>query len=153
MLALELKVPPVALALLIALAMWGAPSIFPSVELPFVVRTFTALVFTVAGMAMIAAGIVSTRRARTTINPTKPESASTLVTSGIYRYTRNPMYLGVVLALIGWAAFLSNALALVGAFAFAAYMNRFQITSEERALSAIFGTEYATYTSRVRRWL
>lgn len=144
--ALELKIPPVALALLIALAMWGAPAVFPSADLPLAVRAFIGIV---CGLA----GIVSIRRARTTINPTKPDSASTLVTSGIYRHTRNPMYLGVVFALVGWAAFLANALALVGAFAFAAYMNRFQIAPEERALAAIFGAEYAAYTSRVRRWL
>lgn len=151
--ALELKIPPVALALLIALAMWGAPAVFPSADLPLAVRAFIGIVCGVAGMAVILAGIVSIRRARTTINPTKPDSASTLVTSGIYRHTRNPMYLGVVFALVGWAAFLANALALVGAFAFAAYMNRFQIAPEERALAAIFGAEYAAYTSRVRRWL
>ncbi len=151
--ALELKLPPVVLALLIALAMWHAPSVLPSLELPLDVLAFAGGTFGLTGMAIIVAGIISIRHARTTINPTKPDSASTLVTSGIYRYTRNPMYLGVVLALVGWAAFLANALALIGAFAFAAYMNRFQIEPEERALSAIFGAEYAAYMSRVRRWL
>lgn len=151
--ALELKLPPAALALLIALAMWGASRMTPSLEVPFLARGLAGAVFVAVGMGIAVAGIVTFRRAGTTIDPTKPGSASVLVSSGVYRFTRNPMYLGVLLALIGWAAFLSNAWALVGVPAFVLYMNRFQITPEERTLSAIFGAEYSAYKSMVRRWL
>jgi protein-S-isoprenylcysteine O-methyltransferase Ste14 len=150
---LELKIPPVALMLLIALAMWGLSLATPSVDLPFVVRASAATVLIVAGASISAAGVVSFRRARTTVNPTKPDSTSALVSSGIYGLTRNPMYLGFLLVLVGWAAFLSNAAALVGPVAFVLYMNRFQISPEERALSALFGAEFSAYKSRVRRWL
>ncbi len=79
---LELKVPPAALALLIALAMRGASLVAPSVALPLVVRAFAGVVFAVAGVGIVVAGIVSFRRVKTTTNPTKPYSTSALVSSG-----------------------------------------------------------------------
>lgn len=105
------------------------------------------------GVCVALLGVASFRRARTTVNPLKPEKASALVMSGIYRYTRNPMYLGLLLALLGWAFFLSNALAFLSLPAFILYMNRFQIAPEERVLAARFGQEFAAYLSKVRRWL
>jgi protein-S-isoprenylcysteine O-methyltransferase Ste14 len=151
--SLELKIPPVALALLIALAMWGGSLVTPSLALPFLARIVIAFVFVSVGASISIAGVVSFQRAKTTVNPTKPNSSSTLVCSGIYSVTRNPMYLGIFLILTGWAAFLSNAFSLLGAFAFVVYMNRFQIVPEEKALSAIFGTEFTLYKAKVPRWL
>jgi protein-S-isoprenylcysteine O-methyltransferase Ste14 len=97
--------------------------------------------------------VVSFRRARTTVNPTKPESSSVLVDSGIYRLTRNPMYLGFSLGLSGWAVMLSNMFAFLLLPIFILYMDRFQIEPEEKALAAIFGRQFAVYKTRVRRWL
>lgn len=82
-----------------------------------------------------------------------PGGASSLVQGGIYRFTRNPMYLGFLLVLGGWAVLLANGLAFVGPLAFVAYLNRFQIGPEERALAGLFGPEYAKYRARVRRWV
>jgi protein-S-isoprenylcysteine O-methyltransferase Ste14 len=151
--SLELKIPPVALVLLIALAMWGVSLATPGIALPFTVRAVTAIVLVAAGASISIAGVAAFRKARTTVNPTKPDATSALVSSGIYGLTRNPMYLGFLLVLVGWAAFLSNAVALIGVFAYVLYMNRFQIAPEERALSAMFGAEFAAYKTRVRRWL
>jgi protein-S-isoprenylcysteine O-methyltransferase Ste14 len=83
----------------------------------------------------------------------QPAAASSLVTGGIYRWTRNPMYLGMALALAGWGLYLGNfgALALVGLFVM--YIDRYQIDPEERALTARFGDAFAAYRRRVRRWL
>jgi protein-S-isoprenylcysteine O-methyltransferase Ste14 len=75
------------------------------------------------------------------------------VRSGVYSFTRNPMYLGFLLVLVGWATFLSNALAFLILPAFILYMNRFQIEPEERALASLFAEEFVAYKSRVRRWL
>ena len=105
------------------------------------------------GLGIGLAGVASFRRASTTVNPTKPGSVSRLVSSGVYRVTRNPMYLGLLLVLAGWAVFLSSAAALIVATTFVPTMNRFQIAPEERALAAIFGAEYAAYRNGVRRWL
>ncbi len=87
------------------------------------------------------------------MNPIKPGAASSLVSSGVYRFTRNPMYLGLSVTLLGWAVFLSNWLALLAVPVFVLYINRFQIDPEERVLSSLFGAEYAAYKEKVRRWL
>ena len=83
----------------------------------------------------------------------RPDSTSSLVVSGIYKYTRNPMYLGFLLVLLGWATFLSNLAALALLPAFVVYMNHFQIGPEERALGSLFAQEYQAYHARVRRWI
>ncbi|HSB48970.1 MAG TPA: isoprenylcysteine carboxylmethyltransferase family protein, partial [Burkholderiales bacterium] len=105
------------------------------------------------GGIFVIAGTISFALARTTINPMKPETTSSLVRSGVYGISRNPMYVGLLFVLAGWAAYLASAWALLGLVAFVPYMNRFQIAPEERALSALFGTEYTAYASKVRRWL
>ena len=105
------------------------------------------------GVGIAVAGVVSFRRAKTTVNPLNPETASALVTSGIYRRTRNPMYLGALVALLGWAVFLANALAFILTPLFVIYMNRFQIGPEEKTLTALFGPQFSEYCSKVQRWL
>lgn len=105
------------------------------------------------GMALILSGVYFFRRQRTTINPVRPETASALVTGGIYRHTRNPMYAGLLFVLIGWGIFLGNPLTIMGLIGFYCYMNQFQIRPEEKALSAIFGDDFTEYCQKVRRWL
>lgn len=151
--ALELKIPPPVAAVLTAGAMWGISSVAPLLEMPSSMRRSAALALALAGAAFSLAGVISFRRARTTVNPTKPEKTSSLVCSGVYRVTRNPMYLGLLLVLVAWAVFLSSGWALLGPLAFMLYIDRFQIAPEERALSALFGPTYAVYKSQVRRWL
>src|SRR5581483_1730054 len=150
---LELKVPPVALFVIAAALMWFASSAAPALDFTFPANLASSVGLALIGALTCLAGIVSFRRAKTTVNPMKPDSTSCLVVSGIYRYTRNPMYLGLLLILLGWAAFLSNALALVLLPAFVLYMNRFQISPEERVLASLFGDSYTKYLARVRRWL
>lgn len=150
---LDLKVPPVAVVLAAAALMWLAARVFPQARIAIEHRAILAAFMAGAGFAVVAAGIVPFVRARTTVNPTRPEGASSLVTCGVYRLTRNPMYLGMLLGLIGWAVFLSNGPALIFLPAFVLYMNRFQIEPEERALAARFGADYASYQARVRRWV
>ena len=151
--ALELKIPPVLVTLIAALGMWGASLAVPSFHLSVTARASAGAILVAVGLGIVVAGGISFRRARTTVNPTKPGSTSSLVVSGVYRFTRNPMYLGMVFALLGWASFLLNALAFVLIPGFVVYLNRFQIAPEERALSSLFGAEYVSYQARVRRWL
>ena len=151
--SLEALIPPPIVAVVIAAAMWGVASASPRLQVPTAFRLAACVAFAVVGLAFSVAGMISFRRARTTTNPMKPESASSLVRSGIYRVTRNPMYVGVSFDLIAWAVFLSSAWALLGPLAFVLYVDRFQIEPEERALSNLFGSEYAAYRARVRRWL
>lgn len=150
---LELRVPPPAVALAVAFAMWlaaGATSAF-RVQLP--ARSVVALALAIAGVLAVGAGLLEFRRARTTINPLDPGAASAIVVSGIYRFTRNPMYLGFAAILLAFAAYLGNPLSLLGVAGFVAYMNRFQITPEERALQALFPGAFDAYAKKVSRWL
>ena len=151
--ALELRIPPPAVAALMAGAVWGISVFAPLIAVPTFMRVVAAVVIALVGGAFSIAGIISFRLARTTINPMKPETTTSLVSSGIYRLTRNPMYVGLLFVLVAWAVFLSSAWALLGPLAFVLYINRFQIVPEERVLSAMFGTEYSAYKSTVRRWL
>jgi protein-S-isoprenylcysteine O-methyltransferase Ste14 len=151
--SLELIVPPPAVAAVGAIAMWGISSVAPSVYMPAAVRLAACAAFALVGVVFSVAGVVSFRRARTTVDPTNPEAASSLVSSGIYHVTRNPMYVGLSFVLLAWAIFLSSAWALLGLLAFVLYISRFQIAPEERALSKLFGSEYTAYKAKVRRWL
>lgn len=99
------------------------------------------------------AGVVEFRRANTTVNPHLPNNSAHIVTSGIYRITRNPMYLGMLFVLCAWAVYVSNATGVIFPALFALYITRFQIEPEERVLTAKFGEPYVTYLREVRRWL
>jgi len=149
---LELKIPPPAVALVVALAMWGISGVmrFDMLLLP---RVAGALAIAVAGAGIALSGARAFRRARTTISPLKPDAASSLVTSGVFRYTRNPMYLGICLVLVAWALYLSSAAAFLGPVVFVVYITRFQIMPEERVLAGIFGATFADYRIRTRRWV
>jgi len=97
--------------------------------------------------------VVTVMRARTSVNPMRPEKSSAIVSAGIYGITRNPMYVGLVFVLTGWFVYLGAVSAIVGPIGFVLYIQRFQILPEERVLAAKFGDEYRAYMARVRRWL
>jgi protein-S-isoprenylcysteine O-methyltransferase Ste14 len=150
---LELKVPPIAVTLLAAAAMWLVSLATPSFSLPMFHRGILALFFAFAGSTSVSLGVLAFRKARTTLDPENPGAASSLVSEGIYNLTRNPIYLGFLLLLIGLGVFLANAISLLFIPVFVVYMNRFQILPEERALASAFGQAFVKYTERVRRWI
>src|SRR4051795_9236743 len=142
---LALKVPPVALGGIVAALMWFAASATPALYVRFPASFLSSASLALLGAVICLSGVVSFRRAKTTVNPMRPDSTSSLVVSGIYKYTRNPMYLGFLLVLLGFAIFLSNLAAFTLLPAFVVYMNHFQIRPEERALGSLFGREYQSY--------
>jgi len=150
---LELKIPPPVVALLVGAIMWVASHTGPSLDLPITPRIVVFLAIALVGGVIALLGGIELKRAETTASPLKPHNSSALVISGIYRFTRNPMYLGLAFVLLGWAAFLCSPWALVGNILFALYINRFQICPEEKLLLVKFGAPYAVYLSSVRRWL
>jgi protein-S-isoprenylcysteine O-methyltransferase Ste14 len=150
---LELKIPPPIVALLVGFSMWLISRIAPPADIPVLARFWFAPVVAIAGAAFSASGAIAFSRAKTTTNPMKPQAASSLVSHGPFKITRNPMYVGLTVILVGWAIFLWSGWALAGPLVFAAYIRRFQIAPEERALSALFGAQYSEYQARVRRWL
>ncbi len=151
--ALELKVPPPVVALVLALGMWVISRFTPTVDVGLLPRVVAGMVLAAIGGAFSAAGITAFRHAKTTLNPMKPEAASALVTGGVYRYTRNPMYVGLFFVTLGWAAALGAPWGLLGPVGFIAYIARFQIVPEERVLMSTFGQAYTSYLAQTRRWL
>ena len=150
--ALEYKVPPPLIGALCALLMWLICGMPPLTGRPPLLLV-PALALVVLGLMVEAAGVLSFRRARTTVNPFAPERTVNIVSSGIYRLSRNPMYLGMVCLLTGWAVWLWQVQAVLGVVLFVAWITRFQIIPEERVLTQKFGTEYRQYRQRVRRWV
>jgi len=151
--ALELRIPPVALSLFFAGVMWLASAQFPVMSFAIPARLVISIALCGIGMVFVLVGVVAFRGVGTTVNPMQPGAASTLVRSGIYRFSRNPMYVGFLFSLGGWAFFLAHALGFILLPAFVIYMNRFQISPEERALSLKFGKQFAAYNQSVPRWL
>jgi protein-S-isoprenylcysteine O-methyltransferase Ste14 len=151
--ALDLKIPPPIVTLVLALLMWLTPAVAGHLEISFPSRVLWAVVLVCVGQGIAIAGMVAFRRAKTTVNPVKASSASSLVIRGVYRYTRNPMYVGLLLTLLAFAVFLANPLAVLWVVVYVLYITRFQIIPEERVLASLFGAEYEAYKGRVRRWI
>ncbi len=145
--------PPPLLALAAAGLMWAMArkAGLPAYDFPG--RAVLAFALAGAGLLLDLVSVAAFFRARTTINPLSPHRSSALVVSGFYRFTRNPMYLGMLLLLLGWAAWLGQPLALAIVAAFVVLLEFLQIRPEERALEEKFGDDYRAYKRRVRRWI
>lgn len=149
----QFRLPPLAVTGLAGGLGWIIGRLVPALNFDFPTRTELAATFGVLGVCVSGLGVVSFRRARTTVNPLTLDATTALVASGVYRVSRNPMYLGFLLILLAEIVWLANPLALLIGPAFVLYLNRFQITPEENALQARFGAEFNSYAARVRRWI
>jgi protein-S-isoprenylcysteine O-methyltransferase Ste14 len=150
---LENRIPPPIVGLLTGLGMWAVARVTPVIVPPHALRWGVAGALVLAGLMLTAPAVMAFARAHTTVNPLTPDAATALVTGGVYRITRNPMYLGMALALLGFTVFLAAPAALIGPVAFVAYITRFQIVPEERVMRAKFGAAFEEYAGRVRLWI
>lgn len=154
---LEHRIPPPVIDALCAALMWLASEALPQAQVwargswPWAVGLGVSAAL--AGGLIALAGVREFAHARTTVNPLKPERASAMVTGGVFRFTRNPMYLGMLLVLAGWALWLGNAAAFAGLPLSMLVLNALQIGPEERILRERFGDEWTRYAARVRRWV
>lgn len=133
--------------------MWTFAALVPVLSFSFSLQSVFVVLMATAGAAVVMMALAAFRHASTTSDPTNPRQASALVTYGIYRYTRNPMYLGMTLIQLAFFIYLGNVAALIPIVFFVLYISRFQIIPEERALESLFNDEYNTYRSTVRRWI
>jgi protein-S-isoprenylcysteine O-methyltransferase Ste14 len=150
---LENRIPPPLVAAAFAALMWAGARWLAVLSISFPAQGPASVAVAAAGLAVTAVAIAQFVRARTTVDPLHPEEASALVSGGIFRVTRNPMYLGMALILGAWAVWLANGASALLVAGFVAYISRFQIAPEERALRGRFGESFDAYARRVRRWL
>ena len=152
---LENKIPPPVGAGFWAAAMyWLAHSKF-AIPINILAHMELEIALTILLVAVLIAfcAVWSFKQAQTTISPTKPQNSAALVTTGLFIYSRNPMYAAVALSLVALTVYLGDALSLTGVVAFVLYITEFQIKPEERILKEKFGVPYKTYLSLVRRWI
>lgn len=150
---LELKIPPMIVLIIAGFLMWIIARVTPQLMLLYPARGLLTALLAVLGVAAVYAGLREFGKASTTVHPQRPDEASSVVTSGIYRFTRNPMYLGMLLTLLAWLAWLANVAAAIVPVAFVVYITWYQIKPEERLLTDKFGAPYETYLRTVRRWI
>ena len=150
---LKLKIPPAVVWLAAALLMWGIDRALPLSWPAPSLRTWLGSVVALSGGLLSLLGLFAFYRQSTTINPHKPEHTEALVTGGIYRCSRNPMYLGLLLVLAAVGLYLGNPATAVVLPLFVWYMNHFQIKPEEQVMEQKFGADYIRYRSQVRRWI
>lgn len=151
---LELKVPPLALTVAASLVVVVASRLHDGAATAEPIITyFAGGAIALVGLASAVRGVIDFRRARTTVDPRHPERSARIVTGGVYRWSRNPMYLGFVLLLLGLAIAMQSGFGLLVTALVATFLQRFQITPEERRLSEQFGAEYVAYQGRVGRWI
>lgn len=151
--SLELKiVPPLAMFISVGF-IYAVAHFLPWSVVSLGYREELAGFFIIVAMLFDFSAIAFFSRAKTTINPYQPEKSSSLVTSGIYQITRNPMYIGLVCLLLAWTIWVGSLFGLFVVTLFQQYITRFQIIPEERALKKLFGRAYDDYCLQVKRWL
>ena len=150
---MKLYFPPLAQFLVFGLLGCIAAWLLPELDFALGAAPFVALLILVAGLTLLYLAVRSFRTAATTVNPIEPDQATELVTDGLYGFTRNPMYLGMLLVLLGGAVFVQNYAALIGPVLFVASITALQIKPEERVLREKFGADYEHYAQNTRRWI
>ena len=145
------RIPPPLIAMLCVLIIFLSKSIFPSFVFSYKLQL--GIFVSTIGFLLLIVSIKSFIDNKTTINPLNLKKSTYLVTSGVFRFSRNPMYLGILLFLLGTAIILNIIGGLIISILFIFYMNFFQIIPEEKALQNLFGKNYRNYRKTVRRWI
>ena len=150
---MKLKIPPPLQALIIATLMWGLDQLIPAAHIAIPGKMALIILLVVTGSLIDLSAIFVFVKAKTTVNPLKPDTASALVNTGIFKISRNPMYLGLLLLLTAWAIWLGNICNIGLLILFPLYITYFQIKPEEEALTELFGDDFKNYCLTTRRWI
>lgn len=150
---LQLKIPPPVYLLVFIGAMWLTALYLPGITLIKSPWNLIGGILVLAALTVDFWSLGLFFRAHTTFNPIHPERTSHLVTDGPYRYTRNPMYVGMLVILTGWGIYLAVLTPFLLLPIFVWVMTVQQIMPEESYLDAKFGECYRTYKQQVPRWL
>ena len=148
---METKIPPPIVTLIFGLSIYFSRGIFQVVEIKY--SFYFGILLLVLGFVILISAVRLFRKDKTTVNPLSPEQATKLVTDGIFKYSRNPMYLGMALVLGSIAVFFNLIGGIILIALFCAYITKFQILPEERAMRDLFSDDFDKYTKVTRRWI
>ena len=147
----KLKIPPPILVIILITSIYFSSDKLDLISIPY--RTLFSIVILSIGILVIINPVVKFIKSKTTVNPVEFKNVEKLVTSGIYKYSRNPMYLGMIMIIISSTIYYLNFYSLLTPFIFYFWINRFQIKREEVFLEEKFGQEYLSYKTKTRRWI
>ena len=150
---LELKIIPIIQLVICVFLTLAARYIFPQFNYSLAYNNVFCIVLFTLAIVIALKAILDFRKNQTTVNPTTPQKSTTVVATGIYAFSRNPMYLAMLIALLTFSCWLENIIGFMTSPLFFFYITKYQIIPEERALTQLFGESYNQYKSRVRRWL
>ena len=146
-----IKIPPPILVIILTSLVYFSSTKLELIYLPY--RQIVSVIILIIGLIIIVSPVVDFIKSKTTVNPVKFKNVNRLVTTGIYRYSRNPMYLGMILIIISTTIYYLNFLSVFSPLIFYIWINKFQINREEIFLEEKFGSEYLKYKSKTRRWI
>ena len=146
-----IKIPPPILVLILTSLVYFSSTKLESIYLPY--RQTVSVLILIIGIVVIISPVFDFIKSKTTVNPIKFQNVNRLVTTGIYRYSSNPMYLGMILIIISTTVYYLNFLSVFSPLIFYIWINKFQISREEIFLEGKFGNEYLKYKSKTRRWI
>ena len=146
-----IKIPPPILVIILTSLVYFSSTKLELIYLPY--RQIVSVIILIIGLIVIVSPVVDFIKSKTTVNPVKFKNVNRLVTTGIYRYSRNPMYLGMILIVISTTVYYLNFLSVFSPLIFYIWINKFQINREEIFLEDKFGSEYLKYKSKTRRWI
>ena len=146
-----IKIPPPILVIILTSLVYFSSTKLELIYLPY--RQIVSVIILFIGLIVIVSPVVDFIKSKTTVNPVKFKNVNRLVTTGIYRYSRNPMYLGMILIIISTTIYYLNFLSVFSPLIFYIWINKFQINREEIFLEDKFGSEYLKYKSKTRRWI
>ena len=145
------KIPPPIVTLFFGLCIYFSQELFPEFNLEYF--TILSYVSYFAGLSILILAVLLFRKQNTTVNPIKIDNASSLVTSGVFKFSRNPMYLGMVMILFGLALMFNLVGGILFVLLFMIYITKFQIRPEEEVMERLFGEDFIKYKHKVRMWL
>ncbi len=149
--SIKTKVPPPVVALAFGLLINYTKDEFPTIHIGM--EKILGSVLIISGLIVIASAIVLFKKNKTTVTPLNPSRSTKLITGGIYKYSRNPMYLGLLMIVISTTIFYLNIFSITTPIIFYFWINKFQIKREEIFLTEKFGKEYLLYKTKTRRWI
>lgn len=149
----ELLIPPPIISVIVMIIQYAMYKLFPICSFYWVGNNIVSTVLILIGLSLAVTGIITFKKHSTTTKPTQPELSSKIVSSGVYKISRNPMYLGILFGLLGIGFYFGNIISILTPLLFFIYITQFQIKPEERILKKKFVEDYRKYISSTRRWI